>query len=110
MNNAIALAPRQALTNVQAIFWGGLVAGVLDAVDGVIAYGTEGLNPIRSCSTSRAARWVDRPSGAASLLLPSARHFILIIWGSERNHLLRASSLGIVSAMSVNCLREARNG
>ena len=47
MKNAIALAPKQALTNVQAIFWGGLVAGILDAVDGVIAFGTQGLNPIQ---------------------------------------------------------------
>jgi uncharacterized membrane protein YagU involved in acid resistance len=40
-------APKQAITNVQAIFWGGLIAGVLDAIDGVIAYGTQGLNPIQ---------------------------------------------------------------
>jgi len=32
---------------MQAIFWGGLVAGILDAVDGVIAFGTQGLNPIQ---------------------------------------------------------------
>ena len=31
----------------QAIFWGGLAAGVLDAVDGVIAYGTQGLNAVQ---------------------------------------------------------------
>ncbi len=31
----------------QAIVWGGLVAGVLDAIDGVIAFGTQGLNPIQ---------------------------------------------------------------
>ena len=31
----------------QAIFWGGLAAGVLDAVDGVIAFGTQGMNPIQ---------------------------------------------------------------
>ena len=31
----------------KAIFWGGFIAGVLDAVDGVIAYGTQGLNPIQ---------------------------------------------------------------
>ena len=30
-----------------AILWGGLAAGVLDAVDGVIAFGREGLNPIQ---------------------------------------------------------------
>ena len=47
MNNATVLAQKQALTNVQAIFWGGLVAGILDAVDGVIAFGTQGLNPIQ---------------------------------------------------------------
>ena len=35
MNSATVLAPKQALTNVQAIFWGGLIAGVLDAFDGV---------------------------------------------------------------------------
>ena len=47
MNNATVLAQKQALTNAQAIFWGGLVAGILDAVDGVIAFGTQGLNPIQ---------------------------------------------------------------
>ena len=47
MNTATALAPKQALTNLQAILWGGLIAGVLDAIDGVIAYGTQGLNPIQ---------------------------------------------------------------
>lgn len=47
MNSATVLAPKQAITNVQAIFWGGLIAGVLDAIDGVIAYGTQGLNPIQ---------------------------------------------------------------
>lgn len=31
----------------QAVVWGGLVAGTLDAVDGVIAFGTQGLNPIQ---------------------------------------------------------------
>jgi hypothetical protein len=47
VNNATVLAQKQALTNVQAIFWGGLVAGILDAADGVIAFGTQGLNPIQ---------------------------------------------------------------
>lgn len=31
----------------RAILWGGLAAGALDAVDGVIAFGTQGLNPIQ---------------------------------------------------------------
>ena len=47
MNSTTVLAPKQSLTNRQAIFWGGLVAGLLDAIDGVIAYGTQGLNPIQ---------------------------------------------------------------
>jgi uncharacterized membrane protein YagU involved in acid resistance len=47
VNSATVLAQKQAFTNVQAIFWGGLVAGILDAVDGVIAFGTQGLNPIQ---------------------------------------------------------------
>jgi hypothetical protein len=48
MNHARILAQEQPLANAQAIFWGRLVAGVLDAVDGVIAYGTQGLNPSAS--------------------------------------------------------------
>jgi hypothetical protein len=35
------------LTVPKAILWGGLVAGVLDATDGVIAFGLKGLNPIQ---------------------------------------------------------------
>ena len=47
MNSTTVLVPKQALTKGQAIFWAGLVAGVLDATDGVIAYGTQGLYPIQ---------------------------------------------------------------
>src|SRR5215831_1090116 len=47
MNNATALASKQALTKAQAILWGGLVAGTLDAVDSVIAFGTQGLSTIQ---------------------------------------------------------------
>ena len=35
------------MTIPKAILWGGLVAGVLDATDGVVAYGFQGLNPIQ---------------------------------------------------------------
>src|SRR5437899_3127503 len=35
------------LTVPKAILWGGLVAGVLDAVDGVVAFGLKGLNPLQ---------------------------------------------------------------
>ena len=47
MNNATVLASKQALTEAQAILWGGLVAGTLDAVDSVIAFGTQGLSTIQ---------------------------------------------------------------
>lgn len=35
------------LSSGNTILWGGLAAGVLDAVDGVVAFGTQGLNPIQ---------------------------------------------------------------
>src|SRR5579864_4896035 len=47
MKNTDILSPQQSLTTLHAIFLGGLVAGVLDAIDGVIAYGTQGLSPIQ---------------------------------------------------------------
>ena len=47
MRSAEILSPKQSLTTLQAILWGGLIAGTLDAVDGVIAFGTQGLNPIQ---------------------------------------------------------------
>lgn len=31
----------------KAILWGGLIAGVLDATDGVVAFGLKGMNPIQ---------------------------------------------------------------
>jgi uncharacterized membrane protein YagU involved in acid resistance len=48
MKSTESLSPKQSLTTLQAILWGGLIAGTLDAVDGVIAaFGTQGLNPIQ---------------------------------------------------------------
>jgi len=40
-------AQKSNITAFTAILWGGLIAGTLDAVDGVIAFGTQGLNPIQ---------------------------------------------------------------
>ena len=37
----------RSVTAGYAILWGGLVAGILDAIDGAIAFGTQGLNPIQ---------------------------------------------------------------
>jgi hypothetical protein len=53
--------PRNAVTGrnaINAILWGGLIAGALDATDGVVAYGFQGLNPIQALTTFRAGqRW-----------------------------------------------------
>jgi hypothetical protein len=79
VNNATALAPKQSLTNMQAIFWGGLVAGTLDAVDGVIAYGTQGLNPIQVLQyiASGALGKSAFQGGLATAALGAAFHFII---------------------------------
>ena len=47
MSSSANAISTKTLTLSKAILWGGLVAGVLDAVDGVIAFGTKGLNPIQ---------------------------------------------------------------
>ena len=42
--------PRNAVIDknaINAILWGGLIAGALDSTDGVVAYGFQGLNPIQ---------------------------------------------------------------
>ncbi len=77
MNNATVLAQTQALTNAQAIFWGGLVAGILDAADGVIAFGTHGLNPIQVLQyiASGALGQSAFQGGLATAALGAAFHF-----------------------------------
>ena len=77
MNNGTVLAQKQALTNAQAIFWGGLVAGILDAVDGVIAFGTQGLNPIQVLQyiASGALGQSGFQGGLATAALGAAFHF-----------------------------------
>lgn len=47
MSSAEILSRKRNLTVGHAILWGGLIAGILDAVDGVIAFGTQGLSPIQ---------------------------------------------------------------
>lgn len=34
-------------TSFRAIFWGGLIAGILDAINAVIAFGIQGFNPVQ---------------------------------------------------------------
>src|SRR5215472_1773924 len=83
MNVATVIAPKQSVTNTQAIFWGGLVAGVLDAVDGVIAYGTQGLNPIQVLQyiASGALGQSAFEGGLATAALGAAFHFA-IVWAA----------------------------
>jgi hypothetical protein len=47
MNTTTAAFPTHAGSITRAIFWGGLIAGALDATDGVVAYGFQGLNPVQ---------------------------------------------------------------
>jgi hypothetical protein len=47
MSSAEILSPKRSLAAGYVILWGGLIAGILDAVDGVIAFDTQGLNPIQ---------------------------------------------------------------
>lgn len=47
MGSAVIPYSKQRLTTFDAILWGGLVAGILDAIDGVVAFGTQGANPIQ---------------------------------------------------------------
>jgi hypothetical protein len=47
MSSAAVPIPNHTLSRPKAILWGGLAAGVLEATDGVVAYGLKGLSPIQ---------------------------------------------------------------
>jgi len=47
MNTTPTPKPTKRFRVVDAILWGGLIAGILDATDGVVAYGFKGLNPMQ---------------------------------------------------------------
>ena len=47
MNSATLAVSPKTMSPFKAILWGGLVAGVFDAIDGVVAFGLKGLNPIQ---------------------------------------------------------------
>ena len=102
MNNATVLTQKQDLTNVQAIFWGGLVAGILDAVDGVIAYGTQGLNPIQVLQyiASGALGQSAFRGGLATATLGAAFHFSTA-WVAAAVFVLAAQRLEILKAHAV---------
>ena len=102
MKNATVLASKQALTNVQAIFWGGLVAGTLDAVDGVIAYGTQGLNPIQVLQYigSGALGKSAFQGGLATAALGATFHFT-IAWVAAAVFLLASRGLPVLKTHAV---------
>ena len=102
MNNATVLTPEQALPEVEAIFWGGLVAGILDAADGVIAYGTQGLNPIQALQfiASGALGKSAFQGGLATAALGAAFHFI-IAWVAAAIFALASRRLQILKTHAV---------
>jgi hypothetical protein len=87
---------------VQAIFWGGLVAGTLDAVDGVIAYGTQGLNPIQVLQyiASGALGKSAFEGGFATAALGAAFHF-LIAWAAAAVFVLAIQRLHVLKTHAV---------
>ncbi len=102
MNSATVLVPRHALTSVQAIFCGGLIAGVLDAIDGMIAYGTQGLNPVQVLQyiASGALGKSAFQGGLASAALGAAFHFG-IAWVAAAVFVLASRRLEILKAHAV---------
>jgi hypothetical protein len=102
MNNATVLAPKQALTNVQAIFWGGLIAGVLDAIDGVIAYGTQGLSPVQVLQyiASGALGKSAFQGGLTTAALGAAFHFS-IAWAAAAVFVLASRRLQLLKTHAV---------
>jgi len=79
MKSAEILSPKQSLTTLHALFLGGLIAGTLDAVDGVIAFGTQGLNPIQVLQyiASGALGQATFRGGLATAALGALLHFII---------------------------------
>jgi len=79
MRSAAIFSPKQSLTTLQAILWGGLMAGTLDAVDGVIAFGTQGLNPIQVLQyiASGALGQAAFRGGLSTAALGALLHFII---------------------------------
>jgi len=98
-----AIAPaRQELTATQAIFWGGLIAGILDAIDGVIAFGTQGLNPLQVLQyiASGALGKSAFQGGLATAALGALFHFF-IAWVAAAVFVLAARWLPSLRTQSV---------
>jgi len=67
------------MTIPRTILWGGLVAGALDATDGVLAYGFQGLNPIQvlQCIASGLLGQSSFQGGLATAGLGTLLHFFI---------------------------------
>jgi uncharacterized membrane protein YagU involved in acid resistance len=67
------------LTKSRAILWGGLIAGILDAIDGVIAFGFTGLNPIQVLQyiASGALGSAAFQGGLATAAVGAVLHFVI---------------------------------
>jgi len=102
MKSTTAVSSKQSLTSAKAIFWGGLIAGILDAVDGVIAYGTQGLNPIQVLQyiASGALGKSSFEGGLATAALGAAFHF-LIAWGAAAVFVAASQRLVVLKAHPV---------
>jgi uncharacterized membrane protein YagU involved in acid resistance len=87
---------------VEAISWGGLIAGVLDAIDGVIAYGTQGLSPIQVLQNiaSGALGKSAFQGGLATAALGAGFHFI-IAWVAAAVFVLASRRLEILKTHAV---------
>jgi uncharacterized membrane protein YagU involved in acid resistance len=48
MNTTPTPKPTKRFSVVDAILWGGLIAGIMDAADGVVAYAFKDLNPVQA--------------------------------------------------------------
>jgi len=92
----------RSVTAVHAILWGGLVAGILDAVDGVIAFGTQGLNPIQVLQyiASGALAQSAFRGGIATAALGATFHFI-IAWVAAGVFVLATRRLEIFKTHAV---------
>ena len=102
MTSATIVSAKQGLTSARAIFWGGLVAGVLDAVDGVIAFGTQGLNPIQVLQyiASGALGKSAFEGGIATAALGAAFHFG-IAWVAAAVFVLASGRLQVLKTHAV---------
>ncbi len=106
------------LSAPRAILWGGLMAGVLDAVDGVVAYGFKDLNPIQVLQYI--ASGLLGPSsfrgGLVTAALGTVFHFFIAfvaaavyVLASRRIPILKSSAIllgllcGVVMYFFMNC-------